>query len=83
MAEATVDPVERQRLLTDAFNQERAAILAAREDELYPIQRRQAELGVESSQLGLTRDQLAIDDAQRKADEAKAKKAARLQEVQV
>ena len=77
LAEATVDPIERQRLLADAFTQERAAILAQREDELYPIQRRQAELGVESSQLGLTRDQLAIDNAQRQADEAKAKKDAR------
>lgn len=77
LAEATVDPVERQRLLADAFRQEREAVLAAREDELYPLQRRQAQLGVESSQLGLTRDQLEIDEAQQKAAEAKAKKDAR------
>ena len=77
MAEATVDPVTRQRLLADAFRQEREAILAAREDELYPLKRRQAELGVESSQQALTQGQLAIDEAERNAADAKAKKDAR------
>ena len=70
LAEATVDPMERQRLLNEAIEQERKAVLAQREDELYPLQ-------LKGAQQGITKSQLDIDDAQRKADEAKAKKAAR------
>lgn len=53
LAEATVDPIERQRLLSAAIKEERDAILAQREDELYPLRLKQAQQGLEKGDLEL------------------------------
>jgi hypothetical protein len=58
LAEATVDPVERQRLMSAATDEERKAVLAERQDKLFPLQ-------LEAAQQGVTKSGLEISASER------------------
>ena len=70
LAEATVDPIERQRLLSAAIKEERDAILAQREDELYPLKKRELELGLDSAETENKTKKLTLAEKERAAKEA-------------
>ena len=70
LAEATVDPIERQRLLSAAIKEERDAILAQREDELYPLRKRELELGLDSAETENKTKKLTLAEKERAAQEA-------------
>jgi len=69
LAEATTDPVERQRLLADAIKQEREAVLAAREDELYPLKLKGAQLDVRAKEQGIEDTDLSLEQKKRQEKE--------------
>ena len=60
LAEATVDPMERQRLMSAATDEERKAVLAERQDKLFPLQ-------LEAAQQGVTKSGLEISASERSA----------------
>lgn len=64
MAEATTDPRERQLLMSAAIKADRDAVLAGREDELYPLQMQAAQQGVNRGRLELGKLERAEKDAQ-------------------
>ena len=63
MAEATTDPRERQLLMSAAIKADRDAVLAGREDELYPLQKRAVQQKVDSGDLELAGLERAEKDA--------------------